>query len=139
MLRREPVHTTIEERYLPHIRSAEHDHQQTRQTNATAAVRRTSIPEEIEVVFNQVHENIKVQNTRENGMQSKELAFTKLITCGLCGSGITADEKYKKQKNGNVHRYVYYGCTKHNDKDRKCGYVNEEELIEQLTELMDKI
>ena len=90
-------------------------------------------------LFDQVQEKIKVQNTRENGMQSKEFAFTKLMTCGLCGSGITADEKYKTQKNGNVHRYVYYGCTKHNDKNCKCGYINEDDLIEQLAELMDKI
>ena len=90
-------------------------------------------------LFDQVQEKIKVQNTRESGMQSKEFAFTKLMTCGLCGSGITADEKYKKQKNGNVHRYVYYGCTKHNDKNCKCGYINEDDLVEQLTEMMDKI
>ena len=72
-------------------------------------------------------------------MQSKEFAFTKLMTCGLCGSGITADEKYKTQKNGNVHRYVYYGCTKHNDKNCKCGYINEDDLVEQLAGIMDKI
>lgn len=90
-------------------------------------------------LFDQVQEKIKVQNTRESGMQSKEFAFTKLMTCGLCGSGITADEKYKKQKNGNVHRYVYYGCTKHNDKNCKCGYINEDDLVEQLAEMMDKI
>lgn len=89
-------------------------------------------------LFDQVQEKIKVQNTRESGMQSKEFAFTKLMTCGLCGSGITADEKYKKQKNGNVHRYVYYGCTKHNDKNCKCGYINEEDLVEQLAEMMEK-
>lgn len=90
-------------------------------------------------LFDQVQEKIQVQNTRENGMQTKEFAFTKLMTCGLCGSGITADEKYKKQKNGNVHRYVYYGCTKHNDKNCKCGYINEDDLVEQLAEMMDSI
>lgn len=90
-------------------------------------------------LFDKVQEKIKVQNTRENGMQSKEFAFTKLMTCGLCGSGITADEKYKTQKNGNVHRYVYYGCTKHNDKNCKCGYINEDDLVEQLAGIMDKI
>jgi DNA invertase Pin-like site-specific DNA recombinase len=90
-------------------------------------------------LFDQVQEKIKIQNTRESGMQSKEFAFTKLMTCGLCGSGITADEKYKKQKNGNVHRYVYYGCTKHNDKNCKCGYINEDDLVEQLVEMMDWI
>jgi hypothetical protein len=61
------------------------------------------------------------------------------MKCGLCGSGITADEKFKKQKNGNIHRYVYYGCTKFNDKNCKCGYINEGVLIDQFISLMDHI
>lgn len=72
-------------------------------------------------------------------VEDKEFAFTKLMTCGLCGSGITADEKFKKRKNGNIHRYVYYGCTKVRDKNCKCGYINEEDLIEQFTALMDRM
>lgn len=71
--------------------------------------------------------------------QNKEFAFTKIMVCGLCGSGITADEKFKKQQNGNIHRYVYYGCCKHIDKECKSGYIREEELIEQLTILMDEV
>ncbi len=62
-----------------------------------------------------------------------------MMTCGLCGSGISADEKFKKQQNGNIHRYVYYGCTKARDKDCKCGYIEEKELIKQFAELLDKI
>lgn len=72
-------------------------------------------------------------------VQSKEFAFTRLITCGLCSSGITADEKFKKQLNGNIHRYVYYGCTRFNDKECKCGYMREGDMIEQLAGFMDKI
>jgi len=87
-------------------------------------------------LFDQVQEKISVQITKGD---SKEFAFTKLMTCGLCGSSITADEKFKVQKNGNTHRYVYYGCTKHNDKQCKCGYINEDDLIEQLAGLMDEI
>jgi len=71
--------------------------------------------------------------------EHKEFAFTKLMTCGLCGSGITADEKFKKQNNGNMHRYVYYGCSRFHDKCCKSGYIREEDLIEQLTILVDKI
>jgi site-specific DNA recombinase len=71
--------------------------------------------------------------------EHKEFAFTKLITCGLCGSGITADEKFKKQNNGNIHRYVYYGCTRFKDKNCKSGWISEGDLIEQLAVLMDKI
>ena len=31
---------------------------------------------------------------------TKEFAFTKMIICGACGSGITAEEKHKKLKDG---------------------------------------
>ena len=71
--------------------------------------------------------------------QEKEFAFTKLMTCGLCGSGISADEKYKKLKNGKINTHVYYGRTKARDKHCKCGYINETDLIEQLQALMDTV
>lgn len=87
-------------------------------------------------LFDMVQAQIKSQFIRS---ESKEFAFTKLMTCGLCGSGITADEKFKKQKNGNVHRHVYYGCTKARDRDCKCGYINEIDLIKQFENLIEKI
>ena len=71
--------------------------------------------------------------------QDKEFAFTRMITCGLCGSGVTADEKFKKLKDGTTSRYVYYGCTKFKDKFCQCGYIREEELTEQLTEILDTV
>lgn len=58
---------------------------------------------------------------------------------GLCGSGITADEKFKKQKNGNTHRYVYYKCTRTRDPNCDCGFINENDLISQLQALLDDI
>ncbi|MEI8062360.1 MAG: recombinase family protein [bacterium] len=87
-------------------------------------------------LFDQVQENISDHSMKNYG---KEFAFTKLITCGLCGSGITADEKFKNQKNGNTHRYVYYGCSRYKDHACKSGYIREEDLIEQLTLLIDTI
>lgn len=86
-------------------------------------------------LFDLVQQQIKSQIIR---VEDKEFAFTKLMQCGLCGSGISADEKFKKQKNGNIHRYVYYGCTKFKDKHCKSGYINEEDLIEQFVSLMEK-
>lgn len=71
--------------------------------------------------------------------ESKEFAFTKLMVCGLCGSGITAEEKFKKLKNGTVARYVYYGCTDNKTKCCKNPYIREEELISQLTQIIDAI
>lgn len=87
-------------------------------------------------LFDLVQAQVKSQIIKTT---DKEFAFTKILECGLCGSGICADEKFKKQKNGNVHRYCYYGCTKSKDKHCKCGYVREEELIQQFVDLMDKI
>lgn len=87
-------------------------------------------------LFDLVQTQVKSQFVRSEG---KEFAFIKLMTCGLCGSGISADEKFKKQKNGNVHRHVYYGCTKARDKNCKCGYINEVELVKQFEELIGKI
>lgn len=87
-------------------------------------------------LYDEVQTQMKSQFVRS---ENKEFAFTKLIACGLCGSGVTPDEKFKKQKNGNVHRHVYYGCNK--SKDRKCvgGYINETDLLLQFEELMEKI
>ena len=81
----------------------------------------------------------KLSNDHAVRKMNKEFAFTRMITCGLCGSGITADEKFKRQKNGNEHRYVYYGCTKFNDKNCKCGHIREEDLIQQLEFILDEI
>jgi DNA invertase Pin-like site-specific DNA recombinase len=87
-------------------------------------------------LFDKVQAQVKSQFVRS---ETKEFAFTKLMTCGLCGSGITADEKFKKQKNGNTHRHVYYGCTKVRDRNCKCGFINETDLIKEFENLIDKI
>jgi len=85
----------------------------------------------------------KVQTTLGNKIipktESKEFAFTKLIKCGYCGSGITADEKFKKLKDGGTNRHVYYFCTKAKNIDCKNPMINEPSLIEELIELVDKI
>jgi site-specific DNA recombinase len=87
-------------------------------------------------LFDQVQEQVKSQFIRT---ENKEFAFTKLMFCGLCDSGITADEKFKKQKNGNIHRYVYYCCSKSKDRNCKGGYLEEKELILQFEGLIDQI
>jgi DNA invertase Pin-like site-specific DNA recombinase len=87
-------------------------------------------------LFDLVQAQIKSNVLR---VENKEFAFTKMMTCGLCGSGISADEKFKKLKNGGVARYVYYGCTKARGVDCKCGYTEERELLKQFNELIEKI
>ena len=85
-------------------------------------------------IFDQVQEQVRSQVVRSEG---KEFAFTKMMTCGLCGSGITADEKFKKLRDGSVNRYVYYGCCRSKDRNCKGGYINEEDLLTQFEQLLD--
>lgn len=89
-------------------------------------------------LYDLVQEKIKSQ-TLQPRSQQKEFAFTKIMTCGLCGSGITADEKFKHLKNGTVNRHVYYKCTRIRDHDCPCGFINEEDLVLQLQDLMDDL
>jgi site-specific DNA recombinase len=89
-------------------------------------------------LFDLVQENIKSQ-ILEPRSEQKEFAFTKLMTCGLCGSGITAEEKFKHQQNGNTHRYVYYKCTRKRDENCTNAVIREEDLIEQLKSLIDDL
>ena len=88
-------------------------------------------------LFDRVQERLK----RDHLVRSeiKEFAFTKLITCGHCQSGITAEEKYKKLKDGTTVRYLYYGCTRSKDHKCKGGYIREEELIEQIIGTIDQM
>ncbi|MCL5006686.1 MAG: recombinase family protein [Patescibacteria group bacterium] len=88
-------------------------------------------------LFDKVQEHLKRDHIARS--ETKEFAFTKLMACGLCGSGITAEEKYKKLKDGTVNRYVYYGCSRSRDKNCKGGYMREEDVIEQLVKIMDKL
>ena len=71
--------------------------------------------------------------------ESKEFAFTKLIKCGCCGSGITADEKFKKLKDGSVNRHIYYRCTRARDVACNNPAINETLLIEELSKLLDTL
>lgn len=88
-------------------------------------------------LYDQVQGQVKSQVLRIQ--EPKEFAFTKMMSCGLCDSGICADEKFKKLKDGSVNRHVYYSCTKSKDKYCKCGYINEVDLIEQFEKLLDRI
>lgn len=88
-------------------------------------------------LYDQVQSQVKSQTLRTQ--EPKEFAFIKMMNCGLCGSGITAEEKFKKLKDGSVNRHVYYGCAKSKDRFCKCGYINETELIQQFEKLIDQI
>lgn len=87
-------------------------------------------------LFDETRNSIKSQTIKSQG---KEFAFTRIMKCGACGSGITADEKFKKLLNGGVNRHVYYRCTKAKDRNCKNPALNETELIDSLLEMVDTL
>lgn len=92
------------------------------------------------LISQDLFEKTKAQLKRDNiQRESKEFAFTKLITCGCCGSGISAEDKYKKLKDGTTAHYVYYGCSRARNRFCKNKYIREEELIFELLKIMDKV
>ena len=90
-----------------------------------------------EELFNKVRAKLLVPPRRHPG--TNEYDFTKLFTCGNCGSGITAEEKFKKINDGTRRRYVYYHCSRFKNTKCKEKYIREEELLNQLLQIIDKI
>ena len=94
------------------------------------------------IITRELFDKVQAQLTRDCIVRSetKEFAFTKLMKCGLCGSGVSAEEKFKPiKKTGLTARYVYYACNRSRDRDCKCGYIREEELVAQVIKLLPRL
>jgi len=92
------------------------------------------------IITKELFEKVQAQLKRDNIVrQSKEFAFTKLMVCGLCGSMISAEEKYKQLKDGTTAKYIYYGCGRSKDRHCKNPYLREDSLVEQFSTLIDKV
>lgn len=92
------------------------------------------------IIIQELFEKTQEQLQRaEKERNNREFAFTKLLTCVYCGSGVTGQEKYKTLKDGTTAKYIYYGCTRGKDKHCKNTYIREEELTLELLKIIDKI
>lgn len=80
----------------------------------------------------------KIQGDRKKAY-GREFAFTRILHCAYCGSGITAEEKIKEMKDGTVNAYVYYRCTKIKNQDCQNESVSENILIEEILPIIDNL
>jgi len=87
-------------------------------------------------LFDKVQEVVKLRG-RVQKAKKEPAALCRLMRCGECGCSITAEIITKHQQNGNIHRYVYYRCTK---KKGRCSqsYVREEILTAQLNDMLSQ-
>jgi DNA invertase Pin-like site-specific DNA recombinase len=67
---------------------------------------------------------------------SKQFAYRGLLRCGHCGGEVSSEEKFKKLKNGEFNRHVYYRCTKKVDLHCPERYINEKDLEDLLQEFI---
>ena len=92
----------------------------------------------VPIVTKQLFEKAKKHLQRDQIVRrNKEFSFVRLFSCGLCGSGIGAEEKLKPLKDGTIAKYCYYGCTRGRDRFCKNQYIREDVLIEQLITIFD--
>ncbi len=92
-------------------------------------------------LFDSVQVILKQKGRPERkGNKNNPQPFCGLIHCPECGMMITGEYKVKTQKNGNVHEYIYYHCTKKN-KSVKClqPCIRQEELDSQLSSLIKSV
>lgn len=71
--------------------------------------------------------------------QKNVFAYTGIIRCGECGASITAEPKVKRQKNGNIHFYTYYHCTKRINPNCKQKSIEVAKLEEQIADRIKRI
>lgn len=65
--------------------------------------------------------------------------YTGIMQCGQCKAMITAEHKIKRNKNGNVHFYTYYHCTKRKDPNCTEKVVEEKDLETQISDFIKSI
>ena len=86
-------------------------------------------------LFDKVQAVLELRGRQRHKPKNEPQPLCGIMRCGECGGMITGEVITKHQKNGNVHRYVYYRCTK---KRGLCSqsYIREEALSVQLSDLL---
>lgn len=94
------------------------------------------IPREL---FDEVQKMIKFSLHGNRTWGTKEFRFVRFMKCGVCGSGVTPEEKRKLLIDGSVKRYVYYRCNQGKTLVCKQPAIREEELLNQLLLVFDQV
>ncbi len=73
--------------------------------------------------------------------RTHNFTYKGLFRCEECGGMVTASKVTKKQKNGNVHEYIYYHCGKSKDPNcqQRSKMVREEVINNEVLKELEKI
>ncbi|MCA9355308.1 recombinase family protein, partial [Candidatus Kaiserbacteria bacterium] len=91
-------------------------------------------------LFDEAQAVLKRRGQPDRKPKNEPQPYCGLISCASCGMMITAENKTKRQKNGNVHHYVYYRCTK-KSKTQRCTEMSlrSEEMDRQVSSLIKSV
>src|SRR3989344_4945061 len=89
-------------------------------------------------IFDKVQDILKQRGRPHHQAKNQPQPYCGLLHC-KCGMMITAENKIKRQKNGNIHNYVYYRCSR-KSKTNKClePFIRQEILDKQISSLLQK-
>lgn len=90
-------------------------------------------------LFERVQARLDKRGKKHSDYGGKNFAFTKIMTCGGCGSGITAEEKAKQLKNKTTKYYTYYRCSRGSEVECNQKPINEPDLMVQVCNILDAI
>ena len=91
-------------------------------------------------LFDEAQAVLKKRGQPDRKPKNEPQPYCGLISCASCGMMITAENKTKRQKNGNIHHYVYYRCTKkHKTIDCQEKSLRSHVLDEQLSSLIKSV
>ncbi len=91
-------------------------------------------------LFDDVQKVIDRRKHKRTTKQNDPKPLCGLLRCGSCNMMITGENQTKRQKNGNIHHYVYYHCTKKRKNTPRCPepHVRQELLDEQLSAMLQE-
>ena len=91
-------------------------------------------------LFDDVQKVIDRHKHKRTTKQNDPKPLCGLLRCGSCNMMVTGENQTKRQKNGNIHHYVYYHCTKKRKNTPRCPepHVRQELLDKQLSEMLQE-
>lgn len=88
-------------------------------------------------LFDKVQQTLLVPPKSKPG--SKHFAYKHLLRCASCGAAICGEEKFKKLKNGQVNRHIYYHCSRQVNRDCKEPFITEDGLTNELVGFLKEV
>ena len=92
------------------------------------------------LITKELFDKVQIQlETTPKQWNKQVFPFKKICTCASCGSGVTAEIRYRVLKSTKVNTHIYYHCCRYKDEKCREPYITEDEMINQLISLLPQM